>query len=354
MHTAPLSHRIRGGFFPVRMRLVVASFALAAFVALVTISSRASAGDAIQMVHFSEENLPAQDMPSTAATPEAGPTADWQQVGPPSSGNPAAGNPAAVNSPAPGPSVPAAPVAGASPEAAPAAATSPSAPDANAAQLEPTPMPTPGDIAPLEVGSVAPQMQISDNPLDSLIQRVHTAQPALAASLRMTDQAREQILNHHEDDAIQTLTGAMSIDGGDPYAYFYLGRAYLGKKKYDQAVTFLSRAENRLGDNPQWLGETLAFEGLANEQAGQTPQAIGCYQRALVAVPGNLMARVALSRLGGSEQAGVQPVSAPGAPEAAPGEAPEAASDEDAPEAAPDSGAAQPPPASQPPPPAAN
>jgi tetratricopeptide (TPR) repeat protein len=202
-------------------------------------------------------------------------------------------------------------------------------------------MPTPGDIAPLEVGSVAPQMQISDNPLDSLIQRVHTAQPALAASLRLTDQAREQILNHHEDDAIQTLTGAMSIDGGDPYAYFYLGRAYLGKKKYDQAVTFLSRAENRLGDNPQWLGETLAFEGLANEQAGLTAQAIGCYQKALVAVPGNLMARVGLTRLGGSEQAGVQPVSAPGAPEAAPGEAPGAA---------PDSGAVAPPPASQPPP----
>ena len=163
-------------------------------------------------------------------------------------------------------------------------------------------MPTPGDIAPLEVGSVAPQMQISDAPLDSLIQRVRTAQPALAASLRMTDQAREQILNHHEDDAIQTLTGAMSIDGGDPYAYFYLGRAYLEKKKYDQAVTFLSRAENRLGDNPQWLGETLAFEGLANEQAGQTPQAIACYQKALVAVPGDLMARVGLTRLGGSDQ----------------------------------------------------
>jgi tetratricopeptide (TPR) repeat protein len=174
----------------------------------------------------------------------------------------------------------------------------------------------------------------------------------------MTDQAREQILNHHEDDAIQTLPRAMSIDGGDPYAYFYLGRAYLGKKKYDQAVTFLSRAENRLGDNPQWLGETLAFEGLANEQAGQTAQAVGCYQKALVAVPGNLMARVGLSRLGGSEQAGVQPVSAPGAPDAAPQEAPDAApdaaSEEDAPDAAPDTGAAQPPPASQPPLPAAN
>ena len=87
----------------------------------------------------------------------------------------------------------------------------------------------------------------------------------------------------------------------NPYAYFYLGRAYLGKKNYDQAITFLNRAETRLGANPQWLGETLAFEGLVNEQSGQTAPAIACYQKALVAVPGNLMARVGLTRLGGEQ-----------------------------------------------------
>jgi hypothetical protein len=184
--------------------------------------------------------------------------------------------------------------------------------ETNAAQLEPTPIPSPADVAPLEVGSVAPQTQISDSSLRGLIQSVRGTQPALAASLRVTDQARDEILSHHEGDAIQTLARAISIDGSNPYAYFYLGRAYLGKKNYDQAITFLNRAELRFGANPEWLGETLAFEGLVNEQSGQSAPAIACYQKALVAVPGNLMARVGLTRLSGEQTAPpVQPVSPP-------------------------------------------
>ncbi len=199
--------------------------------------------------------------------------------------------------------------------------SSPSPSGANAAQLEPTPAPSPTDVAPLEVGSVAPQIQISDASLEGLVQSFSTTQPALAASLRMTDQARDEIQHHHEDEAIQTLTRAISIDASNAYAYFYLGRAYLAKKNYAQAITFLNRAEARFGTTPAWLGETLAFEGLVNEQSGQNAPAIACYQKALVAVPGNLMARVGLTRLGGDQAASpVQPVSAPEGTEAAPEE----------------------------------
>ena len=113
----------------------------------------------------------------------------------------------------------------------------------------------------------------------------------------MTDQASEEIVSHREGDAIQTLGRAISIDGSNPYAYFYLGRAYLERKNYPQAITFLNRAEARLGANPQWLGEALAFEGLANEQAGQNATAIAFYQKAVCAVPGSLMGRVGLTRL---------------------------------------------------------
>lgn len=251
--------------------------------------------------HFSEENLPAQDMPqdipkdmpSGGATPDNGPAADWVQV------------PAG----APTNAAPAAPVAGAS-SAGNSSGSSTLPDDTNAAQVQPAPIAAPTDIAPLEVGSVAPQMQISDSSLDDLIRKVSASQPALAASLRVTDQARDEILSHHEDDAIQTLQRAISIDGSNPYAYFYVGRAYLGKKNYDQSVTFFKRAETRFGANPAWLGETLSFEGLANEQAGQTAAAIACYQKTLVAVSGNLMARVGLTRLGGDQTApAVQPVS---------------------------------------------
>jgi tetratricopeptide (TPR) repeat protein len=263
------------------------------------------------LARFSEENLPAQDMPSGAATPDNGPSADWVQVpaGAPSNSAPAAGS---AN-----PQLPS---------------------DASAAQIPPAPTAVPTDVPPLEVGSVAPQMQISDAPLDDLIRKLSTTQPALAASLRITDQARDEILNHHEDDAIQTLQRAISIDGSNPYAYFYVGRAYLAKKNYGQAITFFNRAEIRFGTNPEWLGETLAFEGLANEEAGQPAQAIGCYQKTLQAEPGNLMARVGLTRLGGAVTAPeVQPVSAPDtAGSAAP---------------PPDGGTIAPPPNSPPPPP---
>ncbi len=297
MLSVPTSRRARRAFSNVRMRLVVALCALATIcsAALMFESHTALAGDPIQIARFTEENLPAEDMPSAVATPEAGPTAEW------------------VVAPASSPTVAASPVPAAiAPPAAAPAENSPLPADTTAAQLEPTPSPSPADVAPLEVGSVAPQAQISDSSLEGLIQSVSGTQPALAASLRVTDQARDQILNHQEGDAIQTLQRAISIDGSNPYAYFYLGRAYLEKKNYDQAITFLNRAENSFGANPQWLGETLAFEGLVNEQSGQTALAIACYQKALVAMPGNLMARVGITRLG-SEQGtpAVQPASAP-------------------------------------------
>jgi tetratricopeptide (TPR) repeat protein len=319
MSSLPSSPRARRASSRARLRLVVIVCALATLLsAAVLRESRAATNDPIQIARFSEENLPAQDLPSVVATPAASPAADWVAV------------PNGSQSTGAGPILPA---AAASTSAAPLPA------ETNAAQIEPTPIATPTDVAPLEVGSIAPQGEISDSPLDGAIQSIREAQPALAASLRITDQAREEILKHQEADAIQTLTRAISVDGSNPYAYFYLGRAYLGKKNYTQAITFLNRAETHFGGNPQWLGETLAFEGLANEQAGDTAPAIGCYQKALTAVPGNLMARVGLTRLTGEQAApGVQPAAEPSQ-----------AVDAPAPE-----GAAIPPPPDSPPPPPAN
>lgn len=267
-------------------------------------SHTASAGETIQLARFSEETLPAEDMPSVVATPMATPGGDWEEV------------PAS----APSGAAPLAPPANAA-GAPPTVESSPLPAQTSAAQIEPTPVATPTDVAPLEVGSIAPQGQISDASLDSLIQSVGATQPALAASLRMADQAREQILKHQDDDAIQNLTRAISIEATNPYAYFYLGRAYLGKKNYAQAITFFDRAQTHFGTNPQWLGETLAFEGLTNEQSGQTSTAIAYYQKALVAVPGNLMARVGLTRLSGEQAApAIEPASAPAGPPEAPSE----------------------------------
>ncbi len=288
--------------------------------ALMFESHVASAGEPFQLARFSEENLPAEDMPSLIATPMATPGGDWEEM--PASSPPGA---AAVTPPANAAQAP------------PTVESSPLPAQTSAAELEPTPVATPTDVAPLEVGSIAPQGQISDDSLDPLIASIGASQPALAASLRIADQAREEILKHQNDDAIQNLTRAISIEATNPYAYFYLGRAFLGKKNYAQAITFFDRAQTHFGTNPQWLGETLAFEGLTNEQSGQTSTAIAYYQKALAAVPGNLMARVGLTRLSGEQAApAIEPASAPaGTIEAPPAE-----------------GAIQPPPNEPPPAPA--
>ncbi len=217
MPTTPSSQRARRASFRARLRAVVAVCALAMMCGAAPMfeSDEASAGEPVQLARFSEESLPAEDMPSVVATPIATPSGDWEE------------EPASTPS---GPA-PAAPPANAA-QAPPTVESSPMPAPTSAAQLEPTPIATPTDVAPLEVGSVAPQGQVSDAPLDALIQSIGATQPALAASLRIADQAREEILKHQDDDAIQNLTRAISIEATNPYAYFYRfgPRVILGKR----------------------------------------------------------------------------------------------------------------------------
>jgi tetratricopeptide (TPR) repeat protein len=178
----------------------------------------------------------------------------------------------------------------------------------------PTPIPTPtGESEPLGIGSLTPSPQVSDLSLDPII--AATSDPARAASLRITEQGRIALIAGRASDAIRELSRAVSVDSNDPYAYFYLGRAYIAKNNLVQAITFLKRAEIGFGQNPQWLGETLAFEGLAYEQGGHPNAAAGSYQQALQIEPGNLMARVGYTRVA-PDITQPSPTPAEGAPEA--------------------------------------
>ena len=173
---------------------------------------------------------------------------------------------------------------------------------------EPTPIPsTSEDVAPLEAGSVTPSLRVSDSSIQDAIDKEQN--PARAASMRIAEQARTELLDGHPEQASRGLQRAVEIDPSDPYAYFYLGRVYITEKNYPQAMTFLKRAEIGFGNgNPLWLSETLAFEGLAYEESGRDTAAAAAYQQALQVNSGNLMARVGYTRL----------APAPVAPEAAP------------------------------------
>lgn len=204
----------------------------------------------------------------------------------------------------------------------------------------------PADIAPaIDAGSIATTPQISDSSLAPLIASAPT--PARAASLRITEQQRVELDRGHTDDAIRELAHAISIDPSNSYAYFYLGRAYIARRSYAQAETFFKRAEIGVASNSAWLGETYAFEGVCLEQAGKSADAAAAYQKALAASPGNLTARVGVTRL-----SAFMPASTTAAAPAPAGDLDQPAPREPEIPAAPDEPPIPPAPRSAPPPPA--
>ena len=270
---------------------------------------------------FTEENLPSGELSATpTVTPGLPPGA------PPS---------ASTTAPAGGALSPTS-------EATPSQAPSESA--GSGTPTEPTPAASPTEIPPsLDVNTVAPPAPpLSDQPLTELID--HAMTPARAASLRIDEQARQALLAGNYDEAIRGLGRAVSVDPSDSYTYFFLGRAYLAKHRLSQALTFLQRAEIGFGQNPQWLAETLSFEGATYEEQGQYPQAADAYRRALILSPGLLMARVGWGRVGSS----YQPPPGSSLPENQSGATPQSSEIQPPPVEPP-----PPPPAAEPPPPGA-
>jgi len=276
-------------------------------------------------IAMEEESIPPADLPPPGAStatpsPAAGspagqptsPGGEWEQIpsGAPSAAAPeASGEPSSEASPGPGNS----------------AAT-----ETSTATFTPTPLPT--EVPPaMDIGSVAPAPQVSDMSLDPMIAAA-AGNPARAASLREVDQGRIAIQQGRNDDAIRDLGYAVSVDPTDSYAYFFLGRAYRGKKDYTQAITFFQRAEVGLAADPAWMGETYSFEGRCYEEAGKLPEAAAAYERALAIAPGNLTARVGVTRLSAYV---ATPISTPQLAEPTPsaiitpGPAPEPGSDSD-------------------------
>jgi len=137
---------------------------------------------------------------------------------------------------------------------------------------------------------------LTDASLEPEIRRAVT--PSMAASMRLTEQARKEFVAGNADDALRQLGRAVSIDGGNPFAYYYLGRISVTKKNCQQAVTFLTRAETGFNTRPEWQAETESFEGVCYEELGRLPEAERAYRSALTKSPNNVMARAGDGRLG--------------------------------------------------------
>jgi tetratricopeptide (TPR) repeat protein len=137
--------------------------------------------------------------------------------------------------------------------------------------------------------------QLGDLSLDPEINKA--VAPTLAASLRLSESARKQLADGRVDDALRDLGRAVSLDPSNAFAYYYLGRGYLARKNYTQALTFFRRAVIGFNGRPDWTAEALTYEGLCDEELGRSTDAAQAYKRALAASPNNLRARVGYGRL---------------------------------------------------------
>jgi Tetratricopeptide repeat-like domain len=243
---------------------------------------------------LSEENLPPVAAPpaagtspgaaspaAPAATPEPGALEDWEAV---PSGRQAA----------PSGAIPAAPTPRSEPRPTPT-------PEPRTSSAEQTGVPqSPSSEPPeaLDTSTISTAPDLSQASLEPEIKQA--ASPALAASLRMTEEARKRLAAGDTDAAMRMLGRAVSIDSGNPFEYFYLARVYMVRKNYRQALTFLKRAEIGFAARPDWLGETIGYEGTCYEQSGRLSDAQSAYQRALADAPNNLMARIGYGRLAGA------------------------------------------------------
>jgi hypothetical protein len=270
----------------------------------------ASGADSLRLIPvvLSEENLPPAAAPSEgtstgaarpaapAATPAPGPLDNWQVVPGGAQATPFSDTPVRVNA-----EVPAANANPGNPAPQPAIdSVTPSAAASPASALQGAASPPPAAEPPpaLDASTINSVPDLSQASLEPEIKQAAT--PALAASLRLTEEAREQLAAGDADDALRMLGRAVSIDSGNPFEYFYLARVYIVRKNYRQALTFLKRAEIGFGVRPDWLGETVGYEGTCYEQLGRLTDAQRAYQRALADAPNNLMARIGYDRLAGS------------------------------------------------------
>jgi TolA-binding protein len=171
-------------------------------------------------------------------------------------------------------------------------------PSATATPLPGTTSPGLPTAAPPAAGELPmPRGLLSEAPLPAAVIS-SASNPANRVGLGLVEQARQAIADRQPDYAIRLLGRALSVDPVDPYVYFYLGRAYLDKGNYEQALTFWQRAVIGFGTNAPWLGETYGFEGLAQEQMGRIADARIAYQKALAVAPGNALAQLGYARLG--------------------------------------------------------
>jgi len=131
-----------------------------------------------------------------------------------------------------------------------------------------------------------------------LTAKIDPATPAgRAAALRLTEQGRRELAAGAVERAIQLFERAIAVEARVPYAYYLLAEAHRRAGRPRLALSFLDRAEQKLGGEPYWLAETRTLRGEVLEDEGRTRAARRAYRGALEAWPESRRAADGLARL---------------------------------------------------------
>ncbi|MCX8073578.1 MAG: tetratricopeptide repeat protein [Candidatus Binatia bacterium] len=144
-------------------------------------------------------------------------------------------------------------------------------------------------------GSVA----VSKTNEDSVAPLIGPGTPAhVAAALRCVERGRSLLAHGRTDAAREWLERALTLDGNNVYAFYFLARAAVQAGRLEQAEAFSARALTLASQaNGAWQSRVLALRGEVLEAVGRFPEARQAYRRAAELDPTNVQAQTGLARL---------------------------------------------------------
>lgn len=162
---------------------------------------------------------------------------------------------------------------------------------------------TAGDTEGQQATTVTSRSPVAEGSLDSVAGLLGPATPPhVAAALRCIEQGRTLLLQGRAEAAREWFERALTLDGNNVYAYYFLARTALHTGRLDQAEAFLARALTLSNQaTTPWQSRILSLRGEVFEGVGRFPEARQAYRDAAALDPNNSQARAGLARLSGSQ-----------------------------------------------------
>lgn len=85
------------------------------------------------------------------------------------------------------------------------------------------------------------------------------AAPQRAASQQVLIQGLGALQRKEYQRALQLFQEAVTIDGANGEAYYYLAKTYFALQQSDRVLGLLERADALIGDDPEWADRIAAF-----------------------------------------------------------------------------------------------